>query len=161
MNKKVLTTFFEGVMWGAIILLLCGVTKKCTAQNFKSYLPSITCVFLSGATDGLRDASMYRMDGKGAFWNGKQSWLNKYKNRDIKQGAAYFGSTSFLVWTTDAAHLSNMFTHQFDGMALAFAPEDKNKRFFHVFLKVAAYNAIRGISHAIVYDVIFKPQGRD
>lgn len=37
------------------------------------------------------------------FWNPEISWKNKYKEnlRDPK----FFGSTSFLVWTTDAFHL--------------------------------------------------------
>lgn len=135
--------------------------KRCFGQKIKQYIPAATFTFLSGLTDGLRDASLYRMDGYGNFWNGKQSWLNKYKNHDIHQGTAYFGSTSFLVFTTDGAHLSNLFTHQFSGMAMAYMPQDQNKRFGHIFLKVAAYNLIRGAAHELVYSVIFKPQGRD
>ncbi len=41
------------------------------------------------------------------FWywfNPEESWRNKYKNRDPKQGPAFFGSTTFLCWLTDAWH---------------------------------------------------------
>lgn len=143
------------------ILFLTMMISRCFGQNIKQYIPAATFTFLSGLTDGLRDASMYRMDKYGSFWNGKESWTNKYKNHDIHQGAAYFGSTSFLAFSTDGAHLSNLFTHQFTGMAMAYAPEDNNKRFFHIFLKVAAYNVIREIGHEIIYDIVFKQQGRD
>lgn len=33
------------------------------------------------------------------------SWKNKWKNGDRKQGELFFGSSTFLVWTTDAWHL--------------------------------------------------------
>lgn len=32
------------------------------------------------------------------------TWTWKYKNKDFNQGPAYFGSTNFLVWTTDWYH---------------------------------------------------------
>ena len=136
--------------------MLLACTKVSCAQNFKDYLPSMICTFLGGSSDGLRDASMYRMDGYSQFWNGKNSWNNKYKNGDINQGPAYFGSTSFLAFTTDGPHLSNMVTHQFNGMAMALMPEDGNKKLGHVFLKVLAYNAVRQAGHSVVYGLIFK-----
>ena len=141
-----------------IFITLLALPSISYCQQFKEYLPSLICTFLGGTTDGLRDASMYRMDGYGSFWNGKNSWRNKYKNGDFKQGAAYFGSTSFLAFTTDGAHLSNMATHQFNGMAIAFMPPDSNKKFGHVLLKVLAYNAVRQAGHSFVYGMIFKPK---
>lgn len=141
----------------ALLFLLALVFSTIThSQKLKDYLPSLAATFLGGASDGLRDASMYRMDGYSDFWNGKQSWRNKYKNRDINQGAAYFGSTTFLAFTTDGPHLANMFTHQFNGMAVAFMPNDNNKKLGHVILKVLAYNAVRQAGHSIVYGMIFK-----
>lgn len=38
------------------------------------------------------------------WWNFNISWQNKYKNLDPSQGPRFFGSTTFLVWTTDAWH---------------------------------------------------------
>lgn len=32
-------------------------------------------------------------------------WKNKYKNGDVKQGPKFFGSTTFLIFITDAWHL--------------------------------------------------------
>lgn len=137
-----------------LIALSCSTFTH--AQKLKDYLPSLALTFLAGTSDGLRDASMYRMDGRSNFWNGKQSWSNKYKNRDIKQGPAYFGSTTFLVFTTDAPHLANMFTHQFNGLALAFLPYDSNKKLGHIILKTLVYNAVRQSGHSIIYGLIFK-----
>jgi len=39
------------------------------------------------------------------FTNPEFSWQNKWKNGDRKQGELFFGSSTFLVWTTDAWHL--------------------------------------------------------
>lgn len=111
----------------------------------------------AGLTDGFRDAFSYRCDNCNSFFNGKNSWLNKYKHRNISEGPAYFGSTTFLVFTTDGPHLSNAITHQFQGMALAYMPEDKNKKFFHILLRVASYNVIREAGHSLIYSIIFKP----
>lgn len=40
------------------------------------------------------------------FWNPDQSWTNKYKNGDEKQGEAFPLSTTALVPFTDASHLT-------------------------------------------------------
>lgn len=144
-----------------LVIISAIMYSSCNAQKLKDYTPSAVFTFLAGASDGLRDASLYRMDGASDFWNGKHSWTNKYKNHDIVQGRAYWGSTSFLVWTTDGAHVSNLLTHQFNGMALAYMPQDNNKKLGHIFLKVLAYNLVRQASHYIVYDMIFKTQGYD
>jgi hypothetical protein len=42
------------------------------------------------------------------FLNPQKSWLNKYKNNDPDLGPKFFGSMTFLVWTTDLWHLAKM-----------------------------------------------------
>jgi hypothetical protein len=39
------------------------------------------------------------------FFDSTISWQNKWKNGDRNQGEKFFGSSTFLVWTTDAWHL--------------------------------------------------------
>ncbi len=136
------------------LIYLLLLTSTLQAQNLKKYKWVLATTFAAGLTDGVRDASMYRMDGAGKFWNGKNSWLNKYQDNDMTKGPAYFGSTSFLVWTTDAPHMFNLFTHQFQTMSILLAPEDKNKKFGHILLKAAIINAARSAGHYITYDLI-------
>lgn len=38
-----------------------------------------------------------------------ESWKNKYKNRDVSKGRAFFLSTTALVFVTDAWHLAQYF----------------------------------------------------
>lgn len=39
------------------------------------------------------------------FWDGRESWRNKYRDGDPAKGPAFPGSTTVLAWTTDAKHL--------------------------------------------------------
>ena len=41
---------------------------------------------------------------KQQWFNPGMSWMNKYKYRNPNYGPAFFGSTTFLVWITDAWH---------------------------------------------------------
>lgn len=127
--------------------------KKYELPKFKSYVTPGIFIFLSGMSDGARDGFMFRADGMGKFWNGKASWTNKYKNNDVNAGEAYFGSTTFLAFTTDAPHLSNFFTHQFQSWSYVFMPYDNNRKFGHLLLKGLAINGLRQLGHTATYSL--------
>ena len=71
----------------------------------------VILIILSGICKGIQDQTMFHWGLswtkylKGLFWNPLISWKNKYKNGDPKQGARFWGSTTFLVGFTDAWHL--------------------------------------------------------
>lgn len=60
---------------------------------------------------------------KDQFFNPLVSWKNKYKNGNPAQGPKFFGSTTFLAFTTDAWHLfkTSMLTLLFIG-AVCYSP---------------------------------------
>jgi len=74
---------------------------------------------MAGLADGTRDVLSFRYSrsifpqadgeqflGAGpAFWNPDISWRNKWKDGDPEQGERFPGSSTFLVWLTDAWHL--------------------------------------------------------
>ena len=45
------------------------------------------------------------------FWDKHKSWKNKWKNGNPKDGERFLGSSTFLVWITDAWHLFNMLSY--------------------------------------------------
>lgn len=45
------------------------------------------------------------------FWDKHTSWKNKWKNGDYTQGEKVLGSSTFLVWITDAWHLFNVLSY--------------------------------------------------
>lgn len=126
------------------------------AQPVKDHLPSAVATFLGGLSDGVRDGTMFRNDGAGQWWNGKQSWLNKYKDRNPYAGPAYFGSTSFLVFTTDAPHFFNMLTHQFNSFAVVLSPGTAKMKLGKKILYALGYNAVRQAGHSLAYYTFFK-----
>ena len=68
---------------------------------------------LSGAADGINQSLLHHRLGQGnSFWDASVSWKRKYKDFDGgDKSAAYFGSKSFLVWTTDGFHLTRAIDH--------------------------------------------------
>jgi hypothetical protein len=72
----------------------------------------ISLVLLSSIPDAIKDTVQFyfyrsvfntsKLDSY--WWNYNISWQNKYKNLDPSQGPRFFGSTTFLVWVTDAWH---------------------------------------------------------
>ena len=75
----------------------------------------IYLVIIAGILNGLMDLISFRWNKSYfskiknkrliQFMNPKLSWRNKWKNGDINNGPKFFGSSTFLVWTTDLWHL--------------------------------------------------------
>ena len=61
------------------------------------------------------------------FFDSTVSWKNKWKNGDPNQGEKFFGSSTFLVWTTDAWHLANTTMLFLLSMAITFYSPLVNK----------------------------------
>lgn len=85
------------------------------------------CLILAGIANGTHETLQHhyeqsvfpKRDEDGyLFWNPKFSWLNKYEHWPEDQSAAYFGSKTFLVWTTDGYHLTKFLYHGFMRLAL-------------------------------------------
>ena len=79
-------------------------------RNFVAALFLLSAGLCNGVMDSLQfhyPATVFsnakRFDQ--AFWNPAESWKNKYRNRDVKQGEAFRGSSTVFVFVTDAWHL--------------------------------------------------------
>jgi hypothetical protein len=69
------------------------------------FLLSGVCKAITNTLDHHFDNSPFD-DFNPLFWNPRISWKNKYKN-DMRT-PKFWGSTTFLAWTTDAWHLLDM-----------------------------------------------------
>lgn len=73
----------------------------------------LTAIFiaLAGLCNGAADSLQFHFSLSFArnwmpgYWNPDYSWRRKYKNGRPADGPAFFGSTTFLVFLTDAWHL--------------------------------------------------------
>lgn len=86
---------------------------KHTKKNIPSYSLTFTAGFLNGIQDILAhkyEQSKFTSWGwNEQFWNAEISWINKCDpaiNPDIQCLPKYFGSTTFLAWTTDGWHMT-------------------------------------------------------
>jgi hypothetical protein len=84
---------------------------------------------LAGASKGISDLLQFHFwdsifsnpdKFKTYFWNPEYSWENKWTIREFEDGIRpdtssprFFGSTTFLVWTTDGFHLAQFFLIKF------------------------------------------------
>jgi hypothetical protein len=125
------------------------------SQKLKDYLPAAGFIFAGGMFEGTRDGALFHADGMGQWWNGKQSHFNKYKNRDISQGPAFFGSTTVFVAVTDAPHAFNFLSDQTNSFSYVFMPYDPNRRWKHLVLKAVIMNTIRQAGKSFVYYTFF------
>lgn len=63
-----------------------------------------SCIFISGACEGLREVMKFYPDNLPHDWNPANTWQNKWKNGDPLQGPAFFQSTGVLIGFTDKYH---------------------------------------------------------
>lgn len=79
-------------------------------MNNWTWIIVIVLLILAGCCNGIMDALQFHYMSTGLplgdyFWNPELSWMNKYKNGEPSLGPRFFGSTTFLVFLTDAWHL--------------------------------------------------------
>ena len=99
------------------LVLLAFIPLFCFGQIFpKSQIKNIiltsSLCFTSGALRGTTETLKWHYpqfknvcpNANDNICNPSLSWVRKYKNNDPLQGPAFFGSTTFLCWTTDLYH---------------------------------------------------------
>jgi hypothetical protein len=120
-------------------------------------------MFVGGAFNGVSDALahkysstvFYKSPANNQFWNPQVSWENKYRDWPIDDRPAYFGSTTFLAWTTDGWHMTK--TGQLKSMQVAmvlYKPEKEIRKWWwpvaDVFVTGVFYSAGFHLSQSIV-----------
>lgn len=118
---------------------------------------SIVCLFLFGCADGITDHLQFHYK-KGdfendLFWNPKESWKNKYKDGNPDLGEKFFGSTTFLVWTTDAWHLFKTIKVSIIQFLVAFLLL-RGKRWYWVLIGLFGAKLVVGAGFHLFYTLI-------
>ena len=157
---KILGAYILAVI---LVIVLTLSALKCNAQKFelkKRIIPA-SLTFISGMSDGLNQALQFRYSGfkkvfpkaRDQWYDPSISWANKYKGRDPSKGAKFFGSTSFLVGTTDAYHATRTISNSFNAAAIVFSVSDGKKRWWVYLLEIGAYWTLNRIGFSIVYNI--------
>ncbi len=117
---------------------------------------------ISGAADAYHHMltnhySEFKRRHQGAndeYWDRRISWTKKYRNYPDDTRAAYFGSKTFLVWTTDGWHLTDMLARSTFTMGLtlnlSFTEWDQ-RPVWHGFVYAFAHSLVRNVVFEIVH----------
>ena len=148
-----------------LIIVLFMIASTAGAQILtKRDIAPLALTFVSGMFDGTAEAikfhyakfDKYGLDTSNNWWNPAESWKNKYKDRDPEQGPAYFGSTTFLVWTTDAYHCFRMGRNVTMSAAIVVKIGDiGKKKWWYYPIQAVIYWLTYTIGFTFSYDWIF------
>lgn len=153
-------------------VLLVSMQNLNAQTNWKKYLISGSASFVSGMLDGTVESISYHYDrgfkprfkkANDQFWNPEKSWKNKYKNGDSRLGPKFYGSTTGLVFTTDAYHLLRTSKRTLDGATLVYFMDkdcsrkvEKKHKWRNAVKDFAILTAIRCVGFHVTYSFLFK-----
>lgn len=134
--------------------------------QLKKELPSLITAYLAGSLDGTTETVRWHYydfesvfpKANSQFWNPKYSSQNKYKDGITGNGPKYFGSTTFLAWTTDGYHLLRTSRNVLLLTTITIHPREKKswKRYVgNIILHTIAYQA----GFHTTYGLVFKSLG--
>ena len=133
--------------------------------NLKKELPSLLTAYGAGMCEGGAETlkfHFYKVRQKYPnvnehYWNPDVSWTNKYKNGDPLYGPKYFGSTTFLAWTTDGYHLLRTQRNALFGstLVLKLSLSEKKKWYWYV-VDAAAHSLAYQAGFHTTYSLMFK-----
>lgn len=90
------------------------------------------------------------------FWNPEISWLNKYDDFDrYGKKEAYFGSTTFLAWTTDAYHLSSVISNTSIVGATCIITIGEKRKWWEYGIDILAMSLSRSAGFHLIYSKIY------
>lgn len=116
--------------------------------------------FVSGASNGMHEVSVHHPhklpnSWNKQFWDARISWVNKYDQGNPDLGPAYFGSTTFLAWTTDSKHLFGTL-HRFFGYGAVFTITlGEKKPWYHYVFDFLICGAAYSAGFHTVYSLAF------
>ncbi len=92
------------------LLIVFLISTQCLAQRYQPRYASFVLSAVSGASWGIHETSVHHANRfpeswNKQFWDNNLSWRNKYQDGNKNLGPKYWGSTTFLAWTTDSKHL--------------------------------------------------------
>ena len=127
-------------------------------RDMKIYIIAAIALFLFGSSIGLMDHLQFHyQEGQFSseqFWNPEISWRNKYKEGNPDLGPAYFGSTTFLAWTTDGWHLTKTIGFSILQLLIAFLLMRKQK-WYYLILTFIIIKLVFVSGFHLVYTIIF------
>ena len=137
-------------------------SSKC---NYKRSLAAYSVAFVGGVANGYNETishhySQFKKVHPGAndqFWNPEQSWLNKYEDfNGGNKNANYFGSKTFLSWTTDAYHLTSVASNVSLIGATCIITIGEKRKWWEYGIDILGMSLARSAGFHLIYSGIYK-----
>jgi len=131
-------------------------------SNFNNYSFTGGLMFVSGASDGLSQTLAFHYwkfekkfpKANRQFWDNNISWENKYRDYPIDKRPAYFGSKTFLAWTTDGYHLSRTISNTAILSAVVVNFDGAKKWHWYIY-DFVIFSLIKSVGFHLVYTIAF------
>lgn len=145
-----------------LIALLFPLTASAQIDWKREILP-LTCFFVAGTLEGTAETLKWHYwefeamhpNANADLWNPQLSWTRKYKGGNPANGPAYFGSTTFLAWTTDPYHAMRTSKNVLLMTGLLLTPDLKGQKWYIYLLKAAMYTAAYTSGFHLTYSLLY------
>lgn len=151
-----------------LITILILISINCNAQQKwykleKRDIFAASTAFFAGSFEGTAETLKWHYDefetalpeSDPEYWNPEISWKNKYDDGTHESGPKFFGSTTFLAWTTDGYHLMRTSRNVMFGATLFLSPRN-DFDWRNMIVRVLAYSLAYQSGFHLTYSVIFR-----
>lgn len=161
--KKWLCLFFLLVSFNLYSQSWCYEKNKLNFSLKEEY-PSLITTFMGGAFEGTAEIlkwHYYRFqnvfpNANKNFWDPKYSGDNKYKDGLGSHGPKYFGSTTFLVWTTDGYHALRSSRNIMFATTISLHSNSKRKKWYDYAFDLGVHALVYQAGFHSTYSLLFK-----
>lgn len=149
-------------------ILLLFITASCYAQDAwwkleKRDIFAASTAFFASSFEGTAETLKWHYDEfenalpetDPEYWNPELSWKNKYADGTPESGPKYFGSTTFLAWTTDGYHLMRTSRNLMFGATLFLTPR-KDFDWRNMVVRIVAYSLAYQAGFHLAYTLVFR-----
>lgn len=119
-------------------------------------------ILVAGAAEGMKDKILFHYERSlldqwnDDFWNPKNSWLNKYIDRDVRKGESFRGK--YFTFTTDGFHLMKFIERWTNYLGIFFIVFSFNNEnlFLHLLYTLLFTFIGRSITFNLVWELSFR-----
>lgn len=142
-----------------------GLTTTSKKWNYTKTLIGCGVAFVGGVANGYHETILNHYpkfkkvhpNANAQYWNPEISWLNKYEDFDrYGKREAYFGSTTFLAWTTDAYHLTSVISNTSLIGATCIITIGEKRKWWEYGIDILAMSLSRSAGFHLIYSQIYK-----
>jgi len=139
-----------------VVIMIALSYLNVTGQSIKlkDHIPSAVSFAVAGAFEGTMDYLQFHYDGNSQFWQPDISWMNKYKNRDPRQGLTFMGR--WFVTGTDGWHAMKGGKNAFTVVGLVLHPYSKGQKWYYYVIEGVSYWIANKIGFHLTYNLILK-----